>query len=100
MKALPLPKRDRAPQDKKASPFRSTGEAKYTSPPTDLIKLTTLAELIGDIRTVIPEQQDRIETKNELWSVGDTSLLQRKCIAIVGTRNVSKEGAARARRLA
>ncbi len=35
-----------------------------------------------------------------LWSLGDTSLLSRPCLAIVGTRNASALGARMARRLA
>ena len=35
-----------------------------------------------------------------LWCAGERELVQRPCVAIVGTRRVSPEGAARARRLA
>jgi len=40
------------------------------------------------------------QSDRPIWCAGDTSLLSRKCVAIVGTRKVSPEGAARARRLA
>lgn len=36
----------------------------------------------------------------ELYYQGDLTLLERSCVAIVGTRKVSRDGAARARRLA
>jgi DNA processing protein len=36
----------------------------------------------------------------QLWCAGDVSRLSQQCVAIVGTREVSLEGAARARRLA
>ncbi|MGA9883515.1 MAG: DNA-processing protein DprA [Candidatus Acidiferrales bacterium] len=35
-----------------------------------------------------------------LWFAGDPSLVKRPCVAVVGARKVSREGAARARRLA
>ncbi|OGV71868.1 MAG: DNA processing protein DprA [Lentisphaerae bacterium RIFOXYA12_64_32] len=35
-----------------------------------------------------------------LWVAGDTALVRRPCVAIVGTREVTEAGAARARRLA
>lgn len=52
------------------------------------------------VRSVIPEQQPRFRSDEKLWCVGDTALLHKNCVAIVGTRNVSRQGAARARRLA
>jgi DNA processing protein len=35
-----------------------------------------------------------------VWCSGNIELLQQRCVAIIGTRDVSSEGAARARRLA
>jgi|ERR1043166_2258542 DNA processing protein len=98
MKAFPLPRRDRALNERK--PLRHHSKEKYISPSDDLIYITTLEQLIGDIRTIIPEQQERIEIKDKIWCVGDTTLLKSKCVAIVGTRNVTEDGARRARRLA
>ncbi len=100
MKAFPLPRRDRASHERKPLRHRSKAEERYISPSEDLIQIKTLSDLIGGIRTIIPEQQHRIEIKDKIWCVGDTSLLKSRCVAIVGTRNVSSEGAARARRLA
>lgn len=63
----------------------------------------SLAELLGDARSVKPEQQERLGfyggERVQLWCAGDRSLLKRPAVAVVGTRNVSQEGAARARRL-
>src|SRR4051794_5690387 len=98
MKAFPLPRPDRATHERK--PLRHSSKEKYISPSDDLIQIKTLNDLIGGIRNIIPEQQHRIEIKDKIWCVGDTSLLKNRCVAIVGTRNVSSEGAARARRLA
>ena len=41
-----------------------------------------------------------VAANRPLWCAGDMSLVQRNCVAIVGTRAVSHEGAVRARRLA
>src|SRR5207245_7787617 len=59
-----------------------------------------LGELIDGILMVIPEQQARLVGSSKLWCVGNASLLREKCVAIVGTRAVSPDGAARSRRLA
>lgn len=72
----------------------------YAKPRTELIHPATLHELIDDLRSVVPEQQARLVASSRLWYVGNPSLLRRKCVAIVGTREVSQEGAARSRRLA
>jgi DNA processing protein len=75
-------------------------EDRYTPPAPQLVHISNLTTLIHGIRTIIPEQQPRLESDGTLWCVGDVSLLQKKCVAIVGTREVSKDGAARSRRLA
>jgi DNA processing protein len=75
-------------------------EDHYTPPGPRFVHISNLATLIHGIRTIIPEQQPRLQSDGTLWCVGDVSLLQNKCVAIVGTREVSKEGAARSRRLA
>jgi DNA processing protein len=77
----------------------------YNPPRPDSIKRITVGHLLDGKRPVIPNQQARLGFEAEglsleLWCAGDTSLVQRKCVSIVGTREVSKEGAARARRLA
>jgi DNA processing protein len=73
---------------------------RYEAPSQDMIHISNLEGLIDGVRTVVPEQQARLHATNELWCVGDQSLLKKKCVAIIGTRNVSPEGAARSRRLA
>lgn len=72
---------------------------KYAEPSGSLIHISSLDDLIAGVRVIIPEQQSRFQD-GKLWCVGDTSLVRRKCVAIVGTRDVSPDGAARSRRLA
>jgi DNA processing protein len=71
-------------------------------PPSD-VSTTTLMKLLGTSRAIPALQQQRLglgeSTGFTIWLAGDESLVQRKCVAIVGTRQVSREGAARARRL-
>lgn len=78
---------------------------KYTPPPDSDVCLVTLQELLPSGRLIPEDQQHRISFDQEgesrtLWCAGDTTLPSRPCVAIVGTRAVSPEGAARARRLA
>jgi DNA processing protein len=98
MKALDLQQRD---NQKRATPKQRQrrGES-YTPPVSELVCISTLDNLIAGIRSITPEQQTRLQPDSRLWCVGDVSLLHRKCVAIVGTRGVSPEGAARSRRLA
>lgn len=98
MKALDLRRRD---TQQRATPRHrvSVGET-YTIPANDLVHIWTLDALIAGIRTITPEQQSRFQADSRLWCVGDKSLLRKKCVAVVGTRQVSTEGAARSRRLA
>lgn len=99
MKALPLTRRDASSQ-RKTSRRRESGEKKYSPPAPDVVRITTIGGLIGGIRSIVPQQQARFESADKLWCVGDISLLHRKCVAIVGTREVSPDGAARSRRMA
>ena len=98
MKALNLQRRD--PQKKATPRQRQSRGDRYSPPPTELVSISILDNLIAGIRTIAPEQQARLQPDSRLWCVGDTSLLHRKCVAIVGTREVTPEGAARSRRLA
>lgn len=75
-------------------------EDRYNPPPEELVKLSTLDDLISSIRSIVPDQQPRFQSDGRLWCVGDISLSHKKCVAIVGTREVSPGGAARSRRLA
>src|ERR1700691_1360762 len=94
MKAFNLKRRDSETE------FMVRRSDRYARPATELVRVSTLDDLILGTRTITPEQQTRFQSDSRLWCVGDVSLLRRKCVAIVGTRGVSVEGAARARRLA
>jgi DNA processing protein len=94
MKALNL--KPRYPETE----YMTRRSERYARPTTELVHVSTLDNLIRGTRTITPEQQTRFQSDSRLWCVGDVSLLRRKCVAIVGTRQVSPEGAARARRLA
>jgi DNA processing protein len=80
-------------------------EDAYHVPDSSRVTVVDLVTLLNGIRKLSPEQQarfsfDRDTTALRLWCAGDLALTQRKSVAIVGTRSVSPEGAARARRLA
>ncbi len=98
MKANILPRR--RTHEQSGSAHGHPRDERYTPPTHELTRILTLDDLISGIRNVTPEQQSRFHSDNRLWCVGDTSLLRQKCVAIVGTRQVSAEGAARSRRLA
>ena len=98
MKALDLHRRE---TQKRAAPrSRLPRGESYAPPANELVRISTLDDLIAGIRAVTPEQQARLQPDSRVWCVGDISLLHRKCVAIVGTREVTSEGAARSRRLA
>lgn len=64
-----------------------------------------LLDLIAGIREMPENQTKRFDFEKQkggtlLRYVGDLSLLQEPCVAVVGTRNVSEDGKRRARRLA
>lgn len=74
--------------------------------PPGTVMTTTIGELIQGIREIPEQHQARFGITPEggsgvkIWWSGDSSLVKLPCVAIVGSRNVSAEGAARARRLA
>lgn len=74
-------------------------------PPSSVVN-TTLGELLQGIRQIHENQQERLGISSgggngaKLWLAGDLSLVRMPCVAVVGARKVSREGAARARRLA
>jgi DNA processing protein len=72
----------------------------YNRPSPDAVNIVDLDTLVSGARKIQPEQQARLQSDSRLWCVGDKYLVQKKCVAIVGTREASHEGAARARRLA
>lgn len=74
-------------------------------PPVEIIA-TTVEDLLRGIRFIPEEHQARFgitpggDSAMKVWAAGDISLIKRPAVAIVGSRKVSAEGAARARRLA
>jgi DNA processing protein len=74
-------------------------------PPTS-ITTTTIGQMIQGVREIPEEHQSRFGITPatgygvKIWVAGDSSLVRLPSVAIVGSRNVSPEGAARARRLA
>lgn len=95
MKALDLRPTKSTPPTQR----QSRGE-RYIAPASELVHICSVDALIAGIRDITPEQQTRFQSDSRLWCVGDTTLLRQRCVAIVGTRQVSAEGAARSRRLA
>jgi DNA recombination-mediator protein A len=80
-------------------------ECGYQAPRPDDIQVMTVGELLAGKRLIIPSQQARLGYDSDglglrVWCAGDVSLVQKSAVSIVGTRNVSPHGAARARRLA
>lgn len=77
----------------------------YAPPGDEGVGVINLSTLLRGIRELTPEQQARLSFEADsgdarLWCTGDVDLIRRRSVAIVGTRSVSPEGAARARRLA
>ena len=89
-----------------ATSRKSSGKRlRSTYPPPPELALTTLGSLLDGVRSIPEEQQSRFEYDGgasglELWYAGDSSLVKQPSVAIIGTRNVSEMGAARARKLA
>jgi DNA processing protein len=98
MKALDLQRSDT--HTRTASRQHQPRGEPYIPPTDEVVYIRTLDALIAGIRTITPEQQTRFQSDSRLWCVGDVSLVCKKCVAIVGTRGVSSDGAARSRRLA
>lgn len=87
----------------KPAAAKRSSETPY-APPSD-VSTSTLGELILGTRSIPEHQQERMGFRGErsgarVWLAGDTSLIKKPCVSVVGAREVSKEGAARARRLA
>ena len=76
----------------------------YRPPPPESVQLLTAKDLLHGIRPLALERRQLdfadLALNAPLWCVGDTSLVERKSVAVVGTRGVTHEGAARSRRLA
>jgi DNA processing protein len=88
------------PRRSAAAPRRS----RYTPPAQSNIRAVMLSELLPRLKS--PQRQLAFEDVSApkerlVWCAGNTDLLGRApAVAIVGTRNVSSQGAARARKLA
>jgi DNA processing protein len=81
------------------------GDGNYSPPEPKDIRVMTVGDLLAGKRQIIPAQQARLGYDADglglrVWCTGDVSLVQKTAVSIVGTRNVSPNGAARARRLA
>ena len=98
MKALDLRRSDA--HNRTPPRQRQPRGAPYAAPASELVRIYSVDALIAGIRSITPEQQTRFQADSRLWCVGDASLVHKKCVAVVGTRGVSADGAARSRRLA
>ena len=100
-----MPKRRSASRSDHSSEDGTRRVAPYAAPTETQVQITNLAVLLNGQRMVAPEQQSRLGFEGSpegprLWCAGDLSLIRNPAVAVVGTRDVSPEGAARARRLA
>ena len=105
MSPPPMPKRRSASRSDHSSEDGTRRVAPYVAPTETQVQITNLAALLNGQRMVAPEQQSRLGFEGSpegprLWCAGDLSLIRNPAVAVVGTRDVSPEGAARARRLA
>lgn len=79
--------------------------APYRPPADGAVREVRFETLLRRGRSIPSTQQKRLgfsslEGGPPMWCAGNIGLLDRPCIAIVGTRKISAAGAARARRLA
>jgi DNA processing protein len=77
----------------------------YRPPHPAKIRAMTLGDLLAGRREIVLSQQARLGFEAEglalpVWCAGDVELVAKRAVSIVGTRDVSQAGAARARRLA
>ena len=73
--------------------------------PPQNVSVIKIADLLEGVRAIPETQQGRLGITEgsrgfALWCAGDLSLVKKPCLAVVGARQVSTSGAARARRLA
>lgn len=79
-------------------------ERKYQPPDPASIHPTTIGELLKGRRSLIKHGNQSLDPSfisetRSLWLSGKMELVQSPCVAVVGTRDVSEDGARRARRL-
>lgn len=77
----------------------------YSPPDPDHIRIMTVGDLLAGKRQIVLGQQARLGFESEgldlrVWCAGDIDLIQKRAVSVVGTRELSQDGAARARRLA
>jgi DNA processing protein len=87
--------------------FPRKGKAKYVAPAANDVLVLSLGGILAESgRAALADNQlDLLRSGGKtqgvpIYATGDTSLFKKPCVSIVGTRDVSEEGAARARRLA
>ena len=74
--------------------------------PPNNVHETTVADLLRGVRPTAKDDKNRTGVWNDpshslrVWYAGDNTLVKQPCVAIVGTRKVSADGAKRARHLA
>ena len=82
----------------------SARKPRYSLPTSAFVQETTVGHVLSGRRSLDGYGQEKLDAlhlaERSIWCAGDTSLIQRTCVAIVGTRTVSAAGAMRARRLA
>jgi DNA processing protein len=95
-------------QDSQLTTARVSGRRHYNPPEPSRIRECWLSEVLAGTRTLTGNRQPQLEfdlptspRDRKIWCAGNVDLLRRAfSVAIVGTRVVSADGAARARRLA
>lgn len=87
-----------------AVPAREEPQVRYR-PPSEHRSITLRQAIVATGRSLPPDKQfdllqDEAGAEPQLYYAGDLDLLNRRCVAIVGAREVTQEGARRAYRLA
>ena len=82
---------------------RPTGRRLRYTPPAD-VRMISVGELIEGVRTIPDDQRPRFGFDASprgfrVWCAGEPDLAKLPAVSVVGTRKVSPEGAARARRI-
>ena len=90
--------------ERSRAPIRERRQ-KYSAPDLSRIRETTLPRLLPRQRVLPAAQWNLFKSDGQaadervVWYAGDAALLERPCVAVVGTREASSEGRAQARRL-
>ncbi len=82
---------------------RARQRSEYVPPAPDAVTQLGLEQLVAGVRTLPRRrQQDSLDAPAAavpLWCAGDVTLVRHPAVAIIGTRNVTPDGARRARKL-